>query len=38
MRLKIKCKPNWVEGIGDKTILVGDISNKLSIYEIVWRN
>jgi hypothetical protein len=33
--MKIKNKPNWVEGIGEKTILIGDISNKLSIFVIV---
>lgn len=35
LRAKIKNKPNWIETIGKNTILVGDVSNKLSIYEIV---
>ncbi|CAD8118090.1 unnamed protein product [Paramecium sonneborni] len=35
LRAKIKNKPNWIETIGNNTVLVSDISNKLSIFEIV---
>ncbi|CAK57782.1 unnamed protein product (macronuclear) [Paramecium tetraurelia] len=35
LRAKIKDKPNWIESIGNNTVLVSDISNKLSIFEIV---